>query len=111
LLVAGSSYVPATLSDLSHLRDAARLRGITLDGPPWKQLGGWRRLLVPLLVSTVRRGLQLGEAMEARAFGATRSRTQRRILRWRLADTVALLAAALYLILVAAVEVWLSAPR
>lgn len=93
VLVAGARYVPATIGDIVSLRDAARLRGVPLDGPLWRQLAGWRRLLVPLLVGTIRRGLQLGEAMEARAFGANCHRTSRIRLRWRTRDSVSLAAA------------------
>jgi energy-coupling factor transporter transmembrane protein EcfT len=98
VLVAGGRFVPATVADLANLRDAARLRGVRLDGSPWRQFAGWRRLLVPLLVTTVRRGLQTGEAMEARAFGSSRQRTQRVGLAWRRRDTLALVGAAGYLV-------------
>jgi energy-coupling factor transporter transmembrane protein EcfT len=83
-------------AEIMDLRDAARLRGVQLDGPVWRQLAGWRLLVVPLLVSTVRRGLQLGEAMEARAFGTAPRRTVRYHLRWRFRDTVALALAVAY---------------
>lgn len=98
VLVAGGRFVPTTGADLADLRDAARLRGIVLDGPPWRQIAGWRRLLVPLLVVTIRRGLQLGEAMEARAFNASRHRTTRYRLAWRPRDTAALAAGVAYLV-------------
>lgn len=97
VLVAGARFVPTMAADLATLRDAARLRGVRLDGPPWRQAAGWRRLLVPLLVGTIRRGLQLGEAMEARGFGASARRTTRYRVTWRARDTCALLAALAYL--------------
>lgn len=97
VLVTGARFVPTTAADLARLRDAARLRGVRLDGPPWVQLRGWRVLLVPLLVGTVRRGLQLGEAMEARAFGVSRRRTVRHRLAWQARDTLALVLAITYL--------------
>lgn len=102
VLVNGARFVPAVWEDVAALRDAARLRGVRLDGPPWRRAAGWRRLLVPLLVTTVRRGLQLGEAMEARAFGALPTRTRRSSLRWRVADSLALGAAAAYVVGIAA---------
>jgi energy-coupling factor transport system permease protein len=98
VLVAGGRAVPTVAAELSTLRNAARLRGVVLDGPPWRQLRGWRLLLVPLLVSTVRRGLQLGEAMEARAFGVHQARTSRVRLSWRARDSLAVLLALVYLI-------------
>lgn len=111
VLVAGARFVPATAHDLASVRDSARLRGLQLDGPPWRQLDGWRVLLVPVLVGTVRRGLQLGEAMEARAFGARPRRTIRHRLRWRRQDTVGLAGAAGFAALVVLGQVALSSPR
>jgi energy-coupling factor transporter transmembrane protein EcfT len=102
VLVAGARYVPQTAADLAQLRDAARLRGVPLDGPPWRQLAAWRRLLVPLILDTIRRGLQLGESMEARAFGAARQRTVRHRLSWRWRDTAATLGAGVYVVAVLA---------
>jgi energy-coupling factor transport system permease protein len=110
-LVAGARFVPSLTADLASLRDAARLRGLELDGPPWRQLAGWRVVLVPLLVGTVRRGLQLGEAMEARAFGASAGRTVRHQLRWRRRDSAALVGALLFGALVAVAEAAASRPR
>ncbi len=103
-LVAGARFVPTVTADLASLRDAARLRGIRLDGPPWVQLGGWRRLLVPLVVGSVRRGLQVGEAMEARAFGARPRRSTRHQLRWGTVDTLGLLVACVFAVLVFALQ-------
>ncbi len=106
VLVVGARFVPATAADLARLRDAARLRGLQLDGPPWRQLAGWRLLLVPLLVGTVRRGLQLGEAMEARALGAHPHRTVGRRLTWRRRDTLALAVAVISVGVILTWERW-----
>jgi energy-coupling factor transport system permease protein len=104
VLVAGARFVPTTAVEVGWLRDAARLRGVRLDGPFWQQLAGWRLLLVPLLVGTVRRGLQLGEAMEARAFGASPRRTLRQRLAWRTRDSLVVALSGLYLALVVALN-------
>lgn len=96
-LVTGARLVPLATADLADLADTARLRGIDVDGPPLRRLAAWTRLLVPLLVVTVRRGLRLGEAMELRAFAPGRPRTVRHRLRWRARDSLALAAALLYL--------------
>ncbi|HZP95925.1 MAG TPA: energy-coupling factor transporter transmembrane component T [Candidatus Limnocylindria bacterium] len=101
VLLAGARFVPVTGADLGELVTAARLRGIGVDAGPWRRLAAWRALLVPLLVITVRRGLQLGEAMEARGFSTASRRTVRTELRWRVRDSVAGLAALLYLALIA----------
>lgn len=101
VLVAGARFVPTTLRDLSDLRDAARLRGIAAEGPPWQRIAAWRVLLVPLLIATVRRGLQLGEAMEARGFDPSRPRTLRHGLAWHPRDWAGLLLAVGYVVGVA----------
>jgi energy-coupling factor transport system permease protein len=105
VLVAGARFIPRAFEDLGRLRDSARLRGLPLEGPIWQQLPGWRKLLVPLLVITIRRGLQLGEAMEARAFGASRRRSSRVVLRWTGGDSLAVLAALLAFVALFALEV------
>ena len=103
VLVAGARFVPVAAGDLGELAMAARLRGVGIDAGPWRRLDAWRSLLVPLLVITVRRGLQLGEAMEARGFATASRRTGRTTLRWRPRDTAAALLALAYLVLVALV--------
>lgn len=97
VLVAGARFVPVTAGDLGELVSAARLRGIAIDAGPLRRLAAWRVLVVPLLVITVRRGLQLGEAMEARGFSTASRRTTRARLVWRARDTLAVLAAAVSL--------------
>lgn len=93
VLVAGARFIPNTLADLVDLRDAARLRGVIIEGSLLAQVRGWSILLVPLIVGTIRRGLQLGEAMEARGFGASAKRTTRQQLAWRPSDSCVVLLA------------------
>lgn len=100
-LVAGARLVPLASADLGDLADAARLRGIAVDGAPVDRLRSWARLLVPLLVVTIRRGLRLGEAMEARGFVPGGARTVRSQLRWTAPDAVASAAALAYLAAIA----------
>jgi len=100
VLVAGSRFVPIAAGDIRELRDAARLRGLAIDGGLRRQVAGWRLLIVPLLVTTVRRGLQLGEAMELRAFGVGPRGQGDTRLRWTAADTLACLFGLLGLVVV-----------
>jgi energy-coupling factor transporter transmembrane protein EcfT len=93
VLVTGARFVPITVADVADLRDTARLRGLAFDGPPWRQLASWRVLLVPLVVTTVRRGLQLGEAMELRGLGLPGRSGPLVPLGWTWRDTGACLAA------------------
>lgn len=100
VLIAGARFIPVASDDLGELVTAARLRGIGVEGGALRRLAAWRVITVPLLVITIRRGLQLGEAMEARGFSTASRRTARTRLRWRASDTVALCVAIAYLVAV-----------
>lgn len=100
VLVSGARFIPIAAADIRELRDAARLRGLAIDGSVARQIAGWRLLIVPLLVSTVRRGLQLGEAMELRAFGVGPRGAGDARSPWALTDTLACLLGVLALIVV-----------
>lgn len=92
-LVAGARLVPFAAADLRDLLDAARLRGLAVGGSAVERLRSWPPLLVPLLVVTIRRGLRLGETMEARGFTPGLRRTFRYRLTWRPVDTAVVLGA------------------
>jgi len=100
VLVVGARFVPIAAADIRELRDAARLRGLAIDGSLGRQVAGWRLLVVQLLVTTVRRGLQLGEAMELRAFGVGPRGSSDTLLPWTAADTLACLLGLLGLVVV-----------
>ena len=88
VLLTGSRFIPVASADLADLTDAARLRGITSSGSLRRRLADWSTLLVPLLVLTIHRGLQLGEAMEARGFSDGRRSASLVRLRWRVRDSI-----------------------
>lgn len=73
-LVTGARWVPLAAREIAELRDGARARGIGVGGR-WAELRSWRLLVVPLLVSSIRRGLTLAESMEARGFSGSAPRT------------------------------------
>ncbi|MEM3356325.1 MAG: energy-coupling factor transporter transmembrane component T, partial [Candidatus Bathyarchaeia archaeon] len=67
-----------------------------------KRIRNYIPILIPLIVSAIRRSLELAEAMESRAWGAAKKRTNLYSLRFRkgdfalLAITVAVLVVAVY---------------
>lgn len=73
-LVTGARWVPLAAREIAELRDGARARGIGAGGR-WAALRSWRLLVVPLLVSSIRRGLTVAESMEARGFSGTARHT------------------------------------
>jgi len=75
--LAAYQAVPRFAEDLTTLRQARRIRGLS---------GGWHpRLLVGLLVLAIRHADRKALAMDARAFG-TAPRSSYRPIGWRLAD-------------------------
>jgi energy-coupling factor transport system permease protein len=67
-----------------------------------KKIRNYIPILIPLIVSAIRRSLELAEAMESRAWGATKNRTNLYVLKMHKGDvimtviTVGILAAAIY---------------
>jgi energy-coupling factor transport system permease protein len=56
--------------------DAQKSRGLELDkGNFLKRIRNYIPILIPLIVGAIRRSLELAEAMESRAFGAQKKRT------------------------------------
>jgi len=93
--------------------DAQKARGLELEkGNFMKRIRNYIPVLIPLIVSAIRRSLELAEAMESRAWGATKKRTNLYGLTLRRGDfvllgiTVAILVVAVYMWL--AVYVWHS---
>ena len=81
--LAALRFVPRFRHEFGVIRAAHRVRGSRALGPL-----AYPRLLVPLLASGIRHAERVALAMDARAFGAFPSRTERRRPRWRVSDTV-----------------------
>lgn len=65
------TFVPTTLRQFQHIREAQAVRGHRLQG-----LRDWLPLLLPLLIGGLERALQLAEAMTARGFASEGHRAQ-----------------------------------
>lgn len=69
-------FVPLLLDELSAMRDAQRLRGIDIDAMGmFRKLVLTGRMLVPLIVSSLRRAQQIEVALQARGFSGSPIRT------------------------------------
>ena len=67
--------------------DAQKARGLELEkGGFLKRIRNYVPVLIPLIVSAIRRSLELAEAMESRAWGATKNRTNLYALKLRRGD-------------------------
>ena len=79
--------VPTMAVDAQTVVDAQRSRGLELDkGNFVKRIRNYIPILIPLIISAIRRSVELAEALEARGFGATEKRTSIATLRMRRTD-------------------------
>ncbi len=96
-------FVPVLAEEAQTIMDAQKARGLELErGNFLKRIRNYIPILIPLIVSAIRRSLELAEAMESRAWGATESRTNLYVLKMHRGDlvliviTVGILALAIY---------------
>jgi energy-coupling factor transport system permease protein len=97
-------FVPVLAEEAQTIMDAQKARGLELErGNFLKRIRNYIPILIPLIVSAIRRSLELAEAMESRAWGATKNRTNLYVLKMHKGDfaliaiTITVLAAAVYI--------------
>jgi energy-coupling factor transport system permease protein len=84
-------FVPVLAEEAQTIMDAQKARGLELEkGNFMKRIRNYVPVLIPLIVSAIRRSLELAEAMESRAWGATKKRTNLYALKLRRGDYVLL---------------------
>jgi energy-coupling factor transport system permease protein len=96
-------FVPVLAEEAQTIMDAQKARGLELEkGNFLKRVRNYIPILIPLIISAIRRSLELAEAMESRAWGATKKRTNLYVLKLRYEDylfaaiTVGILALAIF---------------
>jgi energy-coupling factor transport system permease protein len=89
-------FVPTLTEELEKLLKAQAARGadIRLAANPVERVRGFLPVLVPLFITTLRRGEALAEAMEARGYTGSAGRTQYVELGFNRSDALALAAVA-----------------
>jgi len=97
-------FVPVLADEAQSIIDAQRSRGLELErGNFLARIRKYIPILLPLIINSIRRSLELAEAMESRAFGAAAKRTNLYELKMNRRDYAVLavsalaLAAALYI--------------
>lgn len=69
-------YVPTIATETETIRDAQMSRGLELErGNVLQKVRNYIPILIPVIVSSIRRALQVAESLESRAFGSTAART------------------------------------
>ncbi|MCW4046028.1 MAG: energy-coupling factor transporter transmembrane protein EcfT [Candidatus Bathyarchaeota archaeon] len=99
-------FVPVLAEEAQTIMDAQKARGLEMEkGNFMKKIRNYIPVLIPLIVSAIRRSLELAEAMESRAWGATKKRTNLYALKLHRGDfallalTVGILAVSIYVYL------------
>ncbi|MGW9112285.1 energy-coupling factor transporter transmembrane component T [Microbacterium sp. NPDC055683] len=90
--LAAYRFVPRFRHELDVIRAAHRVRGHHGGRGPVAAVRRGLGYLVPLLASAIRHAERVALAMDARAFGAHATRTERHEVLWRSRDTVFVLA-------------------
>jgi energy-coupling factor transport system permease protein len=102
-------FVPVLAEEAQTIMDAQKARGLELErGNFMKRVRNYIPILIPLIVSAIRRSLELAEAMESRAWGASEKRTNLYVLKTKRPDYALALVSVLMLIL--AVYAWYFLP-
>ncbi|MCZ2855827.1 MAG: energy-coupling factor transporter transmembrane component T [Candidatus Bathyarchaeota archaeon] len=104
-------FVPVLAEEAQTIMDAQKARGLELErGNFIKRVKNYIPILIPLIVSAIRRSLELAEAMESRAWGATEKRTNLYLLKMKSADYALIIVSLGMLICSIYVRLYISVP-
>ncbi len=104
-------FVPVLADEAQAIMDAQKARGLELErGNFLKRVRNYIPILIPLIVNAIRRSLELAEAMESRAWGASEKRTNLYVLKLKRADYLLVLLTVLMLIIAVYVYVYVHIP-
>lgn len=85
-------FIPTLMDETNKIMKAQMARGVDFSSGPIKdRLKAIVPLLIPLFISSFKRAEDLATAMEARGYRGGEGRTKYRLLKWRAADTLALI--------------------
>lgn len=101
-------FVPVLADEAQTIMDAQRSRGLELDkGNFLTRVKNYIPILLPLIINSIRRSLELAEAMESRAFGATKDRTNLYELKMNQTDIIVLVISVVLLAFAVYVKLYL----
>jgi len=104
-------FVPVLAEEAQTIMDAQKARGLELEkGNFMKRVRNYIPILIPLIVSAIRRSLELAEAMESRGWGAAKKRTNLYVLKIREADLMLIIISAILLATAVYVRYFVTIP-
>ncbi|MCS7096792.1 MAG: energy-coupling factor transporter transmembrane component T [Nitrososphaerota archaeon] len=105
-------FVPVLAEEAQTIMDAQKARGLELEkGNFLRRIRNYIPILIPLIVSAIRRSLELAEAMESRAWGVSKKRTNLYELKLHGSDYVLLTVTVVLLVAAIYVRLYLPVPR
>lgn len=105
-------FVPVLAREAQTIMDAQKSRGLELEkGGFMKRIRNYIPILIPLIVSSIRRSLELAEAMETRAFGAKKHRTSLYALKIKRGDLLTLTLCLAFIIITVYVRLYIPIPE
>jgi len=104
-------FVPVLADEAQMIMDAQKARGLELEkGNFLKRIRNYVPILIPLIIGAIRRSLELAEAMESRAWGAIKKRTNLYVLKIGKADYLLILISISILIIGIYIRYYVSIP-
>lgn len=104
-------FVPVLAEEAQTIMDAQKARGLELEkGNFLKRIRNYIPILIPLIISAIRRSLELAEAMESRAWGAIKKRTNLYVLKIGRGDYTLTLVSITILLVGSYIRLYLSVP-
>ena len=104
-------FVPVLAEEAQTIMDAQKARGLEMEkGGFMKRIRNYVPVLIPLIVSAIRRSLELAEAMESRAWGAAKKRTNLYALTLHRGDFAMLAISAIVLVLAIYIYLFIPVP-
>lgn len=91
-------FIPTLIEETGKIMNAQKARGADLEsGNLIKRIKALLPILIPLLISSVRRAYELAEAMECRCYNGGEGRTKYRVMKYSKRDFVTLVLTCLVL--------------
>ncbi|WP_309493717.1 energy-coupling factor transporter transmembrane component T [Candidatus Hecatella orcuttiae] len=104
-------FVPVLAAEARSIADAQRSRGLELEGRNLlRRAKNYLPILIPLVANSLRRSMELAEAMESRGYGVKKQRTSLYSLKFRRTDLAALGLAVLALFFIVFTRIYVKIP-
>jgi len=90
-------FVPTFFAEGERILVSQKLRGLRVEGPPWRRAGLLAPVFIPVFALTLVRAYETGQLLLARGYRPGMARAYLVSHRWRVKDTAAVLAGAAWI--------------